>query len=234
MIYALEFQGCWHDAGTVLGFLKTTVAFALLRPDVAPGFKEFLRGLDLVCRDVFLAQPAHGDAQPRYGRKKETCTVKDHETELPEPEGSEGQPEIEVGVEQPQGERKMPQDIPLLPVRDVVVFPFMILPLFVGREKSIRAVDEALSRDRLSCWSPSGMRRPRTRRPRTSTTSGPLRWSCACSRCPMGGSRSWCRGSLVPGEGVHQPDPYFEVKIGECRSRKGRRRGSRWRPCCVR
>jgi len=47
MIYALEFQGRWHDAGTVLGFLKTTVEFALQRPDVAPGFKDFLRGLQL-------------------------------------------------------------------------------------------------------------------------------------------------------------------------------------------
>ncbi len=47
MIYAMEFAGEWHDAGTVLGFLKTTVRFALRRPDVAPGFKEFLRGLDL-------------------------------------------------------------------------------------------------------------------------------------------------------------------------------------------
>jgi UTP--glucose-1-phosphate uridylyltransferase len=47
MIYALEFQGRWHDAGTVLGFLKTTVEFALQRPDVAPGFKDFLRGLNL-------------------------------------------------------------------------------------------------------------------------------------------------------------------------------------------
>ncbi len=47
MLYALEFQGRWHDAGTILGFLKTTVEFALQRPDVAPGFKEFLRGLDL-------------------------------------------------------------------------------------------------------------------------------------------------------------------------------------------
>lgn len=47
MIYALEFQGRWHDAGTVLGFLKTTVEFALRRPDVAPGFTEFLRGLNL-------------------------------------------------------------------------------------------------------------------------------------------------------------------------------------------
>ena len=47
MIYALEFQGRWHDAGTILGFLKTTVEFALQRPDVAPGFRDFLRSLDL-------------------------------------------------------------------------------------------------------------------------------------------------------------------------------------------
>ncbi len=33
--------------------------------------------------------------------------------------------------------------IPMLPVRDVVVFPYMILPLFVGRESSIKAVEEA-------------------------------------------------------------------------------------------
>jgi UTP--glucose-1-phosphate uridylyltransferase len=47
MMYALEFQGRWHDAGTILGFLKTTVEFALQRPDVAPGFRDFLRHLDL-------------------------------------------------------------------------------------------------------------------------------------------------------------------------------------------
>jgi UTP--glucose-1-phosphate uridylyltransferase len=46
-LYALEFDGRWHDAGTVLGFLKTTVEFALERPDVAPGFREYLRGLRL-------------------------------------------------------------------------------------------------------------------------------------------------------------------------------------------
>ena len=43
----------------------------------------------------------------------------------------------------------LPDELPLLPVRDVVVFPFMIMPLFVGREASIKAVDEALAGDRL-------------------------------------------------------------------------------------
>ena len=43
----------------------------------------------------------------------------------------------------------IPNELPLLPVRDVVIFPYMILPLFVGREKSIAAVEAALSRDRM-------------------------------------------------------------------------------------
>ncbi len=43
----------------------------------------------------------------------------------------------------------IPETLPLLPIRDVVVYPYMILPLFVGREPSIKAVNEALSKDRL-------------------------------------------------------------------------------------
>ncbi|MFQ5480746.1 MAG: endopeptidase La [Thermodesulfobacteriota bacterium] len=43
----------------------------------------------------------------------------------------------------------IPGALPLLPVRDVVVFPFMIVPLFVGREQSISAVDSSLTKDRL-------------------------------------------------------------------------------------
>lgn len=43
----------------------------------------------------------------------------------------------------------IPDVMPLLPVRDVVIFSYMILPLMVGREKSIKAVERALERDRL-------------------------------------------------------------------------------------
>ncbi len=43
----------------------------------------------------------------------------------------------------------LPEALPLLPVRDIVVFPYMVLPLFVSREKSIKSLEEALSRDRL-------------------------------------------------------------------------------------
>jgi len=40
------------------------------------------------------------------------------------------------------------KDTPLVPLRDVVVYPHMVIPLFVGREKSILALDEAMSRDK--------------------------------------------------------------------------------------
>ncbi len=44
---------------------------------------------------------------------------------------------------------EIPDVLPLLPIRDIVIYPYMMLPLFVGRDISIRAVEEALSRDRL-------------------------------------------------------------------------------------
>ncbi|MEA4856136.1 endopeptidase La [Solidesulfovibrio sp.] len=42
----------------------------------------------------------------------------------------------------------IPSELPVLPVRDIVVFNYMILPLFVGRDKSVQAVDAALNGSR--------------------------------------------------------------------------------------
>ena len=40
------------------------------------------------------------------------------------------------------------QDLPVLPLRDIVVFPHMVVPLFVGRDKSISAIENAMLREK--------------------------------------------------------------------------------------
>ena len=44
---------------------------------------------------------------------------------------------------------EIPKKLPLLPIRDIVVFPYMVLPLFVGREMSIKAIEVALEGNRM-------------------------------------------------------------------------------------
>jgi ATP-dependent Lon protease len=46
---------------------------------------------------------------------------------------------------------ELPDELPLLPLREFVVFPTMVLPLFVGRERSLAALEDALAGDRLLC-----------------------------------------------------------------------------------
>lgn len=54
---------------------------------------------------------------------------------------------IEI-IEKESNLEDIPTDLPMMPVRDVVVFTDMLLPLFVGREKSIKAVEESVEYDR--------------------------------------------------------------------------------------
>ncbi|AKF06287.1 endopeptidase La [Sandaracinus amylolyticus] len=46
------------------------------------------------------------------------------------------------------GAPKKQRVLPLLPLRDIIVFPHMVVPLFVGREKSIAALEEAMAQDK--------------------------------------------------------------------------------------
>jgi len=45
----------------------------------------------------------------------------------------------------------LPGELPLLPLRDVVVFPYMVTPLLVGRPRSVAAVEAAMERDKFLC-----------------------------------------------------------------------------------
>ncbi|TAN39133.1 MAG: endopeptidase La [Nitrospirae bacterium] len=57
--------------------------------------------------------------------------------------------ESDKSPEKNDKEVQIPDSLPILPVRDIVVFPYMIIPLFVGREISIKAIEHALAGDRM-------------------------------------------------------------------------------------
>ncbi len=61
------------------------------------------------------------------------------------------EPEFSEAIETTDTDQQLqiPNELPVLPLRDIVIYPFMIVPLFVSREKSIRAVDEALGENRM-------------------------------------------------------------------------------------
>ena len=46
-------------------------------------------------------------------------------------------------------EPKIPDTLPVLPLPETVVFPYMIAPLFVNRDRSIKAVDQSLAENRM-------------------------------------------------------------------------------------
>ncbi len=48
-----------------------------------------------------------------------------------------------------ESEIEIPASLPVLPVRDIVIFPYMILPLFVGRDVSIKAIEHAVEINKL-------------------------------------------------------------------------------------
>ena len=71
--------------------------------------------------------------------------------------------------------------VPLLPLRDIIVFPHMVVPLFVGRQRSIKALEEATQKQSpIFLVVPKGRQDQRTVRRTIST--GSERWGQS-SRC---------------------------------------------------
>src|SRR5512145_2185984 len=56
---------------------------------------------------------------------------------------------VKVDQAPEQQQITIPDVLPVLPLPDVVVFPYMIVPLFVNRERSAKAVDQALAENRM-------------------------------------------------------------------------------------
>lgn len=89
------------------------------------------------------------------------------------------------------------QEYPLLPLRDVVVFPHMVVPLFVGREKSIQALEAAMEGNKeilLVAQRDASTDEPG---PDDVFAMGTVATVLQCSGCRMAPSRSWLRATPV-------------------------------------
>src|SRR5258708_31494115 len=56
--------------------------------------------------------------------------------------------DVPVKVDDSRRPSRAPYVIPMLPLRETVVFPYMVIPLFVGRPKSLKAIDRAMETGR--------------------------------------------------------------------------------------
>ena len=139
--------------------------------------------------------------------------------------GTEEAPASAVVIAEAKSEeqaRKVPDTMPLLPVRDVVVYPFMILPLFVGREKSVRAVDESLSRDRLILL--VAQRDAEKEDPGVDEihSVGTVAMIMRMLKMPDGRVKVLVQGlTRARVLGIERRDPYFEARIVEIHEAEG-------------
>jgi len=110
---------------------------------------------------------------------------------------------------------EIPTTLPMLPVRDIVVFPYMIIPLFVGRDSSIRSVEESLSRsDRLILLSSQKEISDEHPTPDGIYKTGTVAMIMRMRKLPDGRikilTQGLCKANI---QEFSQTQPFYEVKI---------------------
>ncbi len=110
---------------------------------------------------------------------------------------------------------EIPGSLPLLPVRDIVVFPYMIIPLFVGRDSSIKSVEEALARsDRLILLASQKEISDEHPAPEGIYRTGTVSMIMRMRKLPDGRikilTQGLCKANITE---FSQTQPYFECKI---------------------
>ena len=121
-----------------------------------------------------------------------------------------------MSLKKESDELKIPENLPLLPVKDVVVFPYMILPLFVGRDSSIKAVQESLNRDRLIFLTSQKQIADDNPSPDAIFTIGTVAMIMRMRKLPDGRikllAQGICKGRI---KNYEQIEPYYEVMVDQ-------------------
>jgi len=112
------------------------------------------------------------------------------------------------------GEIPIPDIVPVLPLKDMVVFPYIIVPLSVSREKSINAVDAALAEQRVIMLTLQKNSENETPSPAELHDVGTLAAIMRMLKLPDGRIRLLVQGvSRARINSFLQTDPYFRAKV---------------------
>lgn len=107
-------------------------------------------------------------------------------------------------------------DLPLLPLRDLIIFPHMMMPLFVGREKSINALEEAMSKQTDIVLAAQKDPKTNTPQPEEVYKVGTVGTIIQLLRLPDGTVKVLVEGKKrVQIEEFLQTENFFKVKISE-------------------
>src|SRR5712692_1738658 len=108
----------------------------------------------------------------------------------------------------------IPDILPVLPLKDVVVFPYIILPLSVSREKSINAVDAALAEQRIIMLVAQRDGQNDTPRPNDLYTVGTVAAIMRMLKLPDGRIRLLVQGlTRARVDSILAEEPYLKAKI---------------------
>ncbi|HRU39253.1 MAG TPA: LON peptidase substrate-binding domain-containing protein, partial [Candidatus Goldiibacteriota bacterium] len=121
-------------------------------------------------------------------------------------------------TEKPQNDKPAgkTEKLPLLPLRDLVIFPNMVTPLFVGREKSIKALEAAMGRDRIIFLAAQKDARTDNPEKKDIYEMGTRSEILQILKLPDGAIRVLVEGlTRVRIKSYVQEDPFFEVTIQE-------------------
>ncbi len=107
-------------------------------------------------------------------------------------------------------------ELPLIPLRNMVVFPQMIVPLFIGRSKSIKALEDILEKERLVVFASQKTEDIEEPSPADVCTTGTLAEVVQMLALPDGTTKILVEGvARVKIEKFMQDDPYYKVKISK-------------------
>lgn len=108
------------------------------------------------------------------------------------------------------------QKLPLLPLRDLIIFPHMMMPLFVGREKSINALEEAMSKQTDIVLAAQKDAKTNSPEPADIYTIGTVGTIIQLLRLPDGTVKVLVEGKKrVKILSFHDQESYFQVEIEE-------------------